>query len=238
VNASDDAGTRAPARDGRLRSLAVIALLDVAAPLVTYQVLTSEHHSAVTALLLSGVFPAIAVTAGVVRNHRLDVIGGLVLAGIVVGTVTGLAFHSARLLLVEGSVPTGVLGIACLASLRARPLMFSFFLEFTGPETSKGRELVMFWEHPAFRRGMRVITAIWGVGFLVEAAALVVIIYNTSTGTALTMNKVLPWVVTGLLLAWTMTYGAVQRKKTERTDAAGAAAVPAGATENSTGAAR
>jgi hypothetical protein len=220
VNASGDAGPQVRARSGRLRSLATIAILDVGAPLATYQVLTSEHRSAVTALLVSGVFPAIAVLAGVVRNRRLDVIGGLVLLGIAVGTITGLAFHSARLLLIEGSVPTGVLGVAFLGSLRARrPLMFSMALEFIGPQTEKGLEMTTFWAHPAFRRSMRIMTAVWGLGFLVEAAARIVIIYSTSTGTALAISKVMPFVVVGVLLAWTMAYGNLQRRKTEPTGA-------------------
>jgi hypothetical protein len=73
-----------------------------------------------TALLLSGVFPALGVTVGVIRHRRLDVVGALVLAGIVVGTVLGLVSHSARLLLVEGPAPAAVFGVACLGSLWAR----------------------------------------------------------------------------------------------------------------------
>jgi hypothetical protein len=232
LNESPEAAAKARPADGRIRSLAVIVILDIAAPLAAYQILTSQHHSAVTALLVSGVFPAVAVIAGVVRNHRVDVIGGLVLAGVVIGVVTGLTFHSARLLLVEGSVPTGVLGLACLGSLRRRPLMFTFFLEFVGPETRKGRELAMFWGHPAFRRGMRVITAVWGIGFLAEAVALPVVIYTTSTGTALAFSKVMPYVVTGILTAWTIAYGDFQRRRTVPASAAApAGGVPANSPE-------
>jgi hypothetical protein len=94
----------------------------------------------VTALLLSGVFPALGVAIGAVGNRRLDVVAAVVLAGIVVGTILGLVSHSPRLLLVEGSVPAGISGLACLGSLWARrPLMFSFALEFNGPDTAKGR---------------------------------------------------------------------------------------------------
>jgi hypothetical protein len=63
--------------------------------------------------------------------RRLEVVGASVMAGIVVGTVLGLVTHSPRLVLTEGSVPTAVLGVACLGSLcTRRPLMFSFALEF------------------------------------------------------------------------------------------------------------
>ena len=226
MNASGDArqttGATA-AKSGRLRSITMIVIFDVAAPLAAYNWLRSAGLSAVTALLVSGVFPALGVTIGVVRNRRLDVVGVLVLAGIVVGTVLGLAFHSARLLLVEGSVPTAIFGVACLGSLRARhPLMFSFALEFTGPDTAKGREMTSLWQYEGYRRVFRVITAVWGIGFLLEAALRVVIVYNTSTGTALASSKVTPFLWAAILSAWTVAYGTHHKKKGERLAAAAA----------------
>ena len=195
----------------------MILIVDVAAPLAAYSLLRSAGLSAVTALLLSGVFPAAGVAIGVARNRRLDVVGALVLAGIVVGTILGLATHSAKLLLVEGSVPTAVFGVACLGSLRARrPLMFSFALEFTGPDTPQGREMTTLWQHEEFRRIFRIITAVWGVGFLLEAAVRVVIVYHTSTGTALASSKATPFIWAAALSAWTVAYGTRQRKKGER----------------------
>ena len=92
-----------------------------------------------SALILSGILPAIGVAIGIIQHRRLDVIGALVLAGILIGTILGLASHNARLVLLEGSVPTALFGLACLGSLWARrPLMFSFALEFAGPDTAQG----------------------------------------------------------------------------------------------------
>lgn len=214
------AGTSRAAR-GRLRPVATIAIFDVAAPLAAYALLRSAGLSAVTALLLSGVFPAAGVAAGAIRRRRLDVVGALVLAGIAVGSVLGLLSHSARLMLVEGSVPTAVFGVACLGSLRARhPLIFSFALEFTGPDSAKGREMTALWQYDGYRRVLRVITAVWGIGFLVEAAVRVVIAYNTSTGTALVISKVMPFLWAAALSAWTVAYGNRQKKKGERQAAA------------------
>src|ERR1051326_3835350 len=114
----------------RLRSVAMIAVFDAGGPLITYSVLRSRGASAVTALVVSGVFPALGVIIGIVAHRRADAIALLVLAGIAVGAVLGLTTHNARLVLIEGSVPTGVFGLACLGSLWARrPLMFRFALE-------------------------------------------------------------------------------------------------------------
>jgi intracellular septation protein A len=202
---------------GRFRSIALILIFDVAAPLLAYKLLHSAGMSKVNALLLSGVFPAISLAIGAIRHRRLDVVGILVLAGIVVGVVLGLLTHSARLLLMEGSVPTAIFAVGCLASLRApRPLMFAFALEFTGPDTAKGREMTRLWQYDGFRRVFRTITLVWGIGFLVEAAVRVVVVDKFSAGTALAVSKAAPFVFFGILSAWTVAYGSHRKKKSER----------------------
>ena len=112
----------------------MIAVFDIAGPLVAYSLLRSAGQSTVTALVLSGAFPALGVAAGLIRHRRVDTIGVLVLAGIAVGTVLGLLSGDPRLVLVEGSVPTAVFGLLCLGSLWARrPLIYRFAIEFIGP---------------------------------------------------------------------------------------------------------
>ena len=205
----------------RLRPIAKVVVFDIAIPLVAYGVLRSAGLTTVTALVLSGVVPAVGVAVGVVRHRHLDVVGALVLAGIAVGAVLGLVSHDARLVLVEGSVGTGVFGVACLGSLRTRrPLMFGLALEFVGPDTAKGREMTGLWQYDGYRRVFRVITAGWGVGFLLEAALRIVIVYNTSTNTALASSKITPFSWLAVLSAWTVGYGAQQKRKGERQAAA------------------
>jgi hypothetical protein len=46
-------------------------IIDVAAPLIAYSLLRSAGMSTVTALVLSGVFPALGVAIGVIRHRRL-----------------------------------------------------------------------------------------------------------------------------------------------------------------------
>lgn len=201
----------------RFRSLAMIAVFDIGAPLAAYNLIRSAGLSAVTALVLSGVFPAVGLAARAIMHRRVDAVGAVVLAGILAGTAVGLTTHNPRLVLLEGSVPTAVFGLACLGSLRARrPLMFSIALEFNGPDTAKGREFTSLWRHEEFRRLFRVITAVWGVSFLAEAALRVVIVYSTSTSTALGLSKVTPFIWAGVMSAWTFAYGAYHKKKGEQ----------------------
>src|SRR5580693_10262249 len=147
----------------RFLNLAMIAVFDIAGPLVAYSLLRSAGQSAVTALVLSGAFPALGVIAGVIRHRRADTIGVLVLAGIAVGTVIGLLSGDPRLVLVEGSVPTAVFGMLCLASLWSRrPLIYRFALEFMGADTPRGRDFEGLWRYPGFRHAFQLFTVVWG----------------------------------------------------------------------------
>jgi hypothetical protein len=217
-----DPGTAPAVRDrSRLKYLAVIVAFDIAGPLAAYALLRAAGLSSVLALVLSGVFPALGVAVGFVRDRRLDAFGALVLAGIVVGSVLGLVTGSARLVLVEGSVPTAVFGLLCLGSLWSRkPLIFRLAVEFLGADTPRGREFDGRWRYPEFRHAMRVITVLWGIGYLAEAAARVVIAETLATGPALAASKAMPYAAGAVLAAWTYSYG--QRARRRREQAAGA----------------
>lgn len=199
---------------GRFRSMTMIVIFDIAAPLVAYQLLRSAGLTTVTALVLSGVFPALRVAYGLIQHRRLDVVGALVLGGIAVGTLLGLLTHNARLVLVEGSVPTAVFGVACLSSLAAKkPLIYSMAVEFAGRDSARGREMTRLWQFEGYRRIFRTITAVWGVGFLVEAGLRVVVVYSTPIGTTLAISKVMPFLFIGIFTAWTVGYGTYRKKK-------------------------
>ena len=52
-----------PGRDrGRFQALAMIAVFDIAGPLVTYSLLRSAGQSTVSALVISGAFPALGLS--------------------------------------------------------------------------------------------------------------------------------------------------------------------------------
>jgi hypothetical protein len=201
----------------RFLNLAIIGVFDIAGPLVAYSLLRSAGQSAVTALVLSGALPVLGVTAGLIRHRRADIIGVLVLAGIAAGTVLGLLSGDPRLVLVEGSVPTAVFGLLCLGSLWARrPLIYRFAVEFIGADTPKGREFESLWQYPGFRHAFRLYTVVWGVAYLAEAAARIIIVETTSTGTALTVSKVMPYVVGAAIIGWMIAHGRRARREGER----------------------
>jgi hypothetical protein len=191
----------------RLRALAPTALFDIAGPLALYWLLRAAGMAEVTALIASGILPALGVAVGIIRHRRVDAIGSLVLAGIIAGTVAGLLTHSARLVLMEGSLPTAVFALACLGSLlTARPLMYRIALQARGASTAAGRDLQARWAQPAAQHTFQAITLVWGVTLLAEAATRVLIVETISTGAALLVIKLMPYLVIAGLFRWMAGY--------------------------------
>jgi uncharacterized membrane protein len=73
-------------------------------------------------------------------------------------------------------------------------------------------------EHPEARSYFRAVTAVWGVTYVIEAALLAMVVLSVSTGTALVVNRVTPWIVFSLLFAWTYRWG--MRMRVQREDVA------------------
>ena len=203
----------------------MILVFDLGGPLLAYSLLRSAGMSAVAALVISGVLPALGIGISALADRRLDVIGIVVLAGLLVGTLLGLTSHNVRLYLLEGSVPSAVFALGCLLSLRLRrPLIFRLAVELLGPDTRKGRDVAAAWRYPGFRRAFGMITVAWGIAYLVEAAIRVAIVVTTSTGIALVCSKLIPYVFAVVLSAWTLVYGEHEKKKAERLASAEAGA--------------
>jgi hypothetical protein len=205
----------------RLGAVAPIVVFDIAGPLVVYYVLTGNGFSTVGALILSGVLPAFEVGLTVIRRHRLDAIGALVLTGIVVGTILGLVSGNARLVLLDGTIPTAFFGVVCLASLwSSRPLMFRFAVEFIGVDTPGGRSFADKWRYAEFRHAFRVTTVVWGCSYLAEAALQVVIIQVASASVAKTTSNLMPLVFLALVVGWNIAYGKRGQRRGELAEAA------------------
>lgn len=215
------AGERRPvaaaAGGGRRAALLSLAVFDVGGPLAVYYSLRSAGISTVVSLVVSGLLPAIGIGLTVRRHRRIDVVGVVVLGGILLGTVAGLVSGSARLVLIDGTVPTAALGLACFGSfLTARPLMFRVALQFMGPDSEQGRGFASAWQYRAFRHAFTVITVVWGVVFLAETVAQIGIIEYASINTAKTTSNVMPIIVAAAAAAWTAGYGRRQSARVER----------------------
>ncbi len=193
-------------RAGLIRTLA----LDIIGPLVVYRLCREAGVPTVWSLVISGSLPAFGVLSDWLRWRTLEVVGSVVLGGIALSIVLALISDDPKVVLLEGAALTAGFGVACLGSLtRRRPLIFYFAQAFYGGRRSAdGADMDADYDlYEEARSFWRVVTVVWGITYLVEAAVRVVVVLNVSTGTALTFNRTAPWVIFGVLLAWTTWWG-------------------------------
>jgi len=210
-----------PASSQRMgvRALLPSLLVNAAAPLVAYQLLTGNGVQPVQALQTAAVFPIVGIARGYMRTRRADIIGVVSLVFIVLGVAASLVSGDTRFILIKESLLTGVFGLVFLGSLLLpRPLMFYFGRQFAGggdPERTAAFEAM--WQYPRFRSVNRTMTVVWGVAYLIEAAARVGLSFVLPIPQFLLISPLLAIGVTLGLISWTMAYARRNaRRGTER----------------------
>lgn len=193
-------------------------IVDAGLPAIAYQILTRQGISEVMALTAGAIFPTANIAVGFMKTRRIDLIGALVLLFIAVGTVTSLISGNVIFVLVKESMLTAVFGVICLWSLLwSRPLMFYFGRQFAaGDDPARIESWNGRWEREGFRRTLRTMTVVWGVGYVLEAAARVVFALTLSPGMVVTVSPTMAIVVTVLLIIWTGRYGRMARERALR----------------------
>jgi hypothetical protein len=180
-------------------------------------VLVLQHYSVpiVKALAISTIFPVVDGIFSFVRYRRIDALGIVNLTFIVGSIGISLWTGDVHVALLKGAVLTAGFSCLCLGSLLApRPLMF-----FLGRQFSTKNDPVLIaqwndrWQFPRFRRIMRLITAVWGFGYLLEVGVRVVAAYTLPPVVVIATAPVITYGVLGLLMAWTIVYSSAMTRK-------------------------
>ena len=194
------------------------------APVAVYEIGRHAGLADATALAVSAAPPALAIVAEWAWRRVLNVIGAIVLVGILLGLAAVLVLHGSELLLkMRESVVTGLFGLVCLVSLAlpTKPALFHVGRLLAGAgDRQRAQEFSALWEEPRARRVFTVMTAVWGMGLLLEAGIRAVLALELSTGRFLTVSPIAGWVVIGSLLYWTITYSRASRRRAEAEAAA------------------
>ena len=205
---------------GRLR-LAMTVLLSIVAPLVILNVAKAQDVPDVQAYILASLPPLLEAVITAFWRRTVDTFAVIIVALNLGSAALALVGDtSPTMLLLKDSALTGAFGLICLITLLPivpRPLMFYFGQRFGGGGTAEGEQrFADLWQHPQFRRLMRIITAMWGVGFVLEAAIKVVVAETYSFQAAFNLNQVLPLVVTALLVVATIALGRWGKKQGDK----------------------
>jgi hypothetical protein len=209
-NAPSAAGAAAPRFAGLYRSLTINVVL----PLIVAQWLLHQGRSPVVALGIAALFP---LGDGVVSalRRRLDLLSVASLAALVVGIALSFATDNAAFAIAEKSAFTGLFGVAFLVSLLLpRPLIFHLGRQFnTAGDPAAQAAWDANWSIPGFRRVVRVMTWVWGLGLLAEAVLRVVVAVTMTPAVAIVVSPVLAIGAIALLILWTRRYAARARRR-------------------------
>ena len=199
---------------GLYRSLAI----DVAAPLALAEVLIHRGVGVVPALAIAAVIPFSHTILSWIRSHRLDLIGILAIAGMLIGIVLSFATGNAVFALAKESAFTGLFAIAMLGSLLApRPLIFYFARESAaGGDPAVLAAFDARWDaYAGFRSTIRLMTLVWGLGLALEASLRVCAAIWLPPAITIAVSGALAVVAIGGLIAWTLWYAKRARRRAE-----------------------
>lgn len=197
--------TEAPAAPlKRFAAMRWSLVLNIAAPLATYEIVTHNGGSELAALAIGAIFPVLGLAIAATRR-RLDWIGVITLIAIAGSLAGALLFASPRLLLLKESITTGTVGLAFLASLAApRPLIFVFARQLKAADAQARATLDQRWStSPVLRRRIRRLTVLWGACLVAEAATRAVLSYFVTPATLIVLSPLLAAAVFGGLALWT-----------------------------------
>ncbi|NUP67059.1 MAG: hypothetical protein HOW71_33340 [Nonomuraea sp.] len=169
---TDDGNPTHPRRE------AVINLIvNVAAPLAVFYGLRAAGAGQWPALALGVLPPGIRAVWTVATRRRIDALALFTLSFLALSVAVSFLTGSARFLLAKDGWMTAVGGLWILATLPRTPFYFQVIRAVTTGATRERAEIE--WRRsPPFRHMLRVATAIWGIGLVLDAGVRVVLAYR------------------------------------------------------------
>ena len=194
-----------PGGEFSFRQMIPTLVVDVAMPIVTFNLLTSYGVSTLWALVAGGLFPAINNLRVWAKSRRLEPLGIIVMTFLVIGTAASLISGSVFFALIKESFLTAAFGLICFGSLLGqRPLMFYINRQFVaGDDPVRLEWWNGLWQYPNFRAAQRFVTVVWGIAYLIEAALRVVFAMVLSPAQVVAISPVMAFGVLIVLIAWT-----------------------------------
>jgi intracellular septation protein A len=213
-----------PEPEGRFSFTEILPtlIIDVGMPIIAFKVLTGYGISTLWAIVAGGLFPGINNLRSWVRSRRLEPLGIIVITFLIIGTAASLISGSVFFALIKDSFLTASFGLICLGSLFARrPLMFYINRQFVaGDDPVRLEWWNGLWQLPRFRAAQRLVTAVWGIAYLIEALVRVGLALALPPSQVVAISPVMAFAVTILLIAWTRRYMLALRERRLREEQA------------------
>jgi hypothetical protein len=196
------------------RSLGIEVLVNGVLPFVAYSA-TRSRLGDVGALLVSTVAPIAWSIVEFVRRRRIDGISILIVAGIALSLLAFIGGGSVRFLQLRENLVTGLVGLVFLGSAAVgKPLIYH--LARAGMSRRSAADAQAFESrrnNVYFQRSMRLMTIVWGAGFLLQTLAACVLVFRMPIGAYLAVSPFLGYGTIGALALWTVWYGEAKKRE-------------------------
>lgn len=176
------------------RALIPTLCFDVGGTMLLYYIMLSHFpKNSIWPLVGASLVPVISNVFNFIRHRSFDVVGLIVLIGLVAGIVPAVLGGSQRMLLVRESFVTGTIGLVLLVSgFFVKPLGYYIVREFlTANEALPHERWDVLWQHGYFRHGIRIFTIVWGALLLGEFVLRVFMALTMSVAFVLGVSPVL-----------------------------------------------
>lgn len=206
------------------RHMAVELVVNFLLPLLIYRA-TKGSLGEVKALMASSAPPIAWSLVTFVRQRKLDALSLLVLTGIVLSLLAYVGGGGPRMLQLREKLVTGLIGLIFLGSaVIRRPLIYQLARATLARKSAD--ELAQFESRrgvQAFERIMMIMTVVWGLGLVAEAALAAVLVFRLSVQQFMVVGPMLGYGTMGSLSLWTAWYARRARRRGDARRAAEAA---------------
>jgi intracellular septation protein A len=197
-------------------------VINGAFPLLIYWTLTNYYPSIsqFVALVISGIPSLIHSIVGLIYRKRIDFLAGIALATIAISLIVTVLSGDPKILQIRESFLTVPFGLVLLVSLfLPRPFMFYMARHFASGNdpASEARFNLLWQQNERLRRLLHVQTAVWGAGFLLEAAIRITLVLTLSVQQFQMISPFVIYGIIAILVIWTLRSGrAASPSSTER----------------------
>ena len=153
-----------------VRALVPNLVFDVGGTIATYYVLLAFFPStSIVPIFGATLVPALSIAYSAWKKQRIDVVGIIVLVGLLAGVAGFFMGGTQRLLLLRESFVSGAIGLALLVSpIFPKPIGYYVLRAFMAENDVAALPFEALWEKPFFRRTVRFGTLFWGLLLLTE----------------------------------------------------------------------
>jgi hypothetical protein len=193
-------------------------LAGLVVPVIAFVVLLQVVGNATGALAITDAIPVLWLIAFGIWRRRIEPVGLVAVVVFAIALVATIAFGGSSLPLeLRRAVFPGAVGLACLISIAAgHPLLLVVSTRALRARPEQAGVDRPDLDSPGARRSLTIVTAIFGVTFVADAAAQIVLALTVSTATFGVVARIASYVIIGSGLAVVFLYARVTRARLRR----------------------